>query len=469
MVVLIDETLTARGTPPHALGRPDMDAIVTAIRKRWHLDHTQRRQIGLLNRFLAHCRRDEDLQECWGDIPSTFALDLAKHRPRGTKSRTRDGDDAFRFVPQPIIDHLMDHLTLVQRRTPYLTAEARVMLFLQERCGRRTTETVRLKDDCISYDDQGSPYLEWERCKPPYTMGKRLPIHQETHDVIRDWQQIKRDHAVESHWLFPSVRRPGVDKPWNSSYLQARVQDLVAAVLEKAPYEGPAEGPEGNLIHFDLTKLDAYSFRHAFAQRFADATDSEGRSTTPPDVLQEYMGHSSFNTTMAYYKVTARRRKKALEAVTPRRLNLRGEVVPVDRERDGFTKVAVSLGHCTEPQNVAASGHGCMVDHACESCPFFLVDPLEREGMEAKRAALKVKLERARAINAQPHVLDHYEARIKDTTTIIEGIDAYVAGLPPAERDAIRHAIAQMADIRRRATAPRSIDLRHLLETSDDQ
>ena len=48
-------------------------------------------------------------------------------------------------------------------------------------------------------------------------------------------------------------------------------------------------------------------------------------------------------------------------------------------------------------------------------------------------------------------------------------IDAYVAGLPPAERDAIRHAIAQMADIRRRATAPRSIDLRHLLETSDDQ
>ena len=107
-----------------------------------------------------------------------------------------------------------------------------------------------------------------------------------------------------------------------------------------------------------------------------------------------------------------------------------------------------------------------MVDHACESCPFFLVDPLEREGMEAKRAALKVKLERARAINAQPHVLDHYEARIKDTTTIIEGIDASVAGLPPAERDAIRHAIAQMADIRRRATAPRSIDLRHLLELS---
>lgn len=468
MVVLIDEILTARGTPRDALGRPDMDAIVSGIRKRWHLDHTQRRQIGLLNRFVAHCRRDEALHEYWGDIPSTFAVDLAKHRPRGTKSRTRDGDDAFRFVPQPIIDHLMDHLTLVQRRTPYLTAEARVLLFLQERCGRRTTETVRLKDDCISYDNQGSPYLEWERCKPPYTMGKRLPIHQETHDVIRKWQQIKRDHAVESQWLFPSMHRPGVDKPWNSTYLQARVQDLVAAVLEKAPYEGPAEGPEGNLIHFDLTKLDAYSFRHAFAQRFADATDAEGRSTTPPDVLQEYMGHSSFNTTMAYFKVTARRRKKALEAVAPRRLNIHGEVVSADRERDGFTKVAVSLGHCTEPQNVAAGGHGCMVDHACESCPFFLVDPLERDGMEAKRHALRVKLERARVINTQQHLLDHYEARIKDTSTIIDGIDAYIDGLPEHEREAIREAIGRMADIRRRATAARHIDLRQLLEPSHD-
>jgi DNA-binding phage protein len=82
-----------------------------------------------------------------------------------------------------------------------------------------------------------------------------------------------------------------------------------------------------------------------------------------------------------------------------------------------------------------------MVDHACESCPFFLVDPLERDGMEAKRHALRVKLERARVINSQQHLLDHYEARIKDTSTIIDGIDAYIDGLPEHEREAIREAI----------------------------
>lgn len=468
LVKVIDEVLAARSTPRTALGLPDMDAVVCGIRKRWDLDHTQRRQIGLLDRFVSDCRRDEAIQEYWGDIPTTFALDRARHRPAGTQSRTRDGDDAFRFVPQPIVDHLMDNLILLERRTPYLTAEARMMLFLQERCGRRTTETLCLKNDCISYDDQGAPYLEWRRCKPPYEMGKRLPIHQETHDVIRQWQQIKRDHGVESEWLFPAIKRPGVDKPWNSTYLVDRLRDLVKVVLEHAPYEGPEEGPEGNLIHFDLRSLDPYSFRHAFAQRFADATDADGRSTTPPDVLQEYMGHSSFNTTMAYYQVTAKRRKKALDAVVPRRLNLNGDVVSVDRERDGFTKVAVSLGHCTEPQNVATAGHGCMIDHACESCPFFLVDPLEREGMEDKRHALRVKLERARVINAQQHLIDHYEARIKDTTRIIEGIDAHIDSLSESERGAIREALHRMADIRRRATAARQIDLRQLLEANDD-
>ena len=88
--------------------------------------------------------------------------------------------------------------------------------------------------------------------------------------------------------------------------------------------------------------------------------------------------------------------------------------------------------------------------------------------MEAKRHALRVKLERARVINAQQHLLDHYEARIKDTSTIIDGIDAYIDGLPEHEREAIRDAVGRMADIRRRATAARQIDLRQLLETSHE-
>ncbi len=159
----------------------------------------------------------------------------------------------------------------------------------------------------------------------------------------------------------------------------------------------------------------------------------------------------------------ARRKKRALESIPPRRLNAMGQAVAIDRERDSYTKVSVTLGHCTEPHNVKRGGDGCVLDHACESCPFFLVDPLERDGLTAKRDHMRIRLERARVINSPSHILDHYVARIADCNRIIAGIDAYVADLPDLERERIEAALNAMADVRRRAMAARTIDIRPLL------
>lgn len=469
--VVASGVLAERGTALASLGSQDMDAVVDKLFMRWDSSKEQSRGTTSLRELLEFARRRDEFADTWGQIPGRFAIDKARHRPTGSKSPARSGDEPFRFVPQPIIEHLMNCLGLLTRNDQYTgqpdayrTAEARAMLYMHERCGRRSSETVKLLDNCVSYDDAGDPYLEWTRGKPPYTKGKRVPIHQETHDVIRDWQMIKSEHGVSSKWLFPNIdTNSTVDTHWATDYLNRRLAELIEQVMTSARFERPVEGSDGNLILFDIRTIDPYSFRHAFAQRYADATDENGRPTTPPDVLQDLMGHVSFNTTMAYYEVSAKRRRKALDAVPPRRLNIRGEAVRVDRERDRFTQVAVSGGHCSEPQNVAQHGHGCMVDHACESCPFFLVDPLEREYMDAKRQALKVKLERARAIKAQQHLLDHYAARIKDCTTIIDGVDAYIEGLEPQERAALRTALESMAEVRRLSTAARAIDLRALL------
>lgn len=466
--VLADATLRQRKTPVHALGRADMTAIVNDIRARWSDPSIQLRRIGDIAKVLRHAREDGAQALFWNDVPPQFTVDPERHVARGHKtSAANNPDEPFRFVPQPIIDWVMDHLEILVRVDPYRTAEARALIFIHERCGRRTGETVRLMDDCISYDSQGSPYLEWQQGKPPWGKGKRLPMHQETHDVIKDWQQIKRDAGIESKWLFPSQKMVK-DHHYSAGYLGLRIAELLGMIAERAPFVGPVEGAEGNLIHFDLSTIDPYSFRHAFAQRLADATDSEGRPTTTPDVLQDYMGHKNFNTTMVYFTVTAKRRKKALSAIPPRRLNLLGNPVAIDQERDSFGKIAVTLGTCTEPQNVASNGHSCALSHACESCPFFLVDPLERDGMAAKRQHLKVQLERARIIRAASHMLDHYTARIADCTTIIDGIDTYIDGLEADERAVISAALEQMADVRRRATSPRRIDLRQILRVAQD-
>lgn len=461
-----DEALSLRGTPMHLLGLADMNAVVSFIRQRWPSERAQKRHLLWIERIVQYAHGDPELRKSWKRVPAAFAVDRRLHAPSGTKSASSNGDEPFRFVPQPIIDWIMDRLYLIDRGDPYLTAEARAMIFVHERCGRRTGETTNLKDDCLSYDTQLSPYLKWTEGKPPYGEGKRLPVHQETHDVIRQWQDIKAENGIRSEWLFPSQRYSGADRPYQTSYLQARLRDLITAVSEYDPFVDKVEGAEGNLIFFDLATIDPYSFRHAFAQRLADATDSAGNPTTPPDVLQEFMGHRNFNTTMAYYQVTYKRRKKALEAIPPRRLDIDGRVVPVDRERDGFGKIAVSHGHCSEPQNVAAHGQSCALEHSCESCPFFLVDPLERDGMVAKRQHIRVNLERARAIQARQHIIDHYQARIEACTIIIAGIDAYIDQLSDEEQALIRDVLASMEENRRRATAPREIDLRSVLRKS---
>lgn len=73
---------------------------------------------------------------------------------------------------------------------------------------------------------------------------------------------------------------------------------------------------------------------------------------------------------------------------------------------------------CLSPW-VTARNLRSMLSPACESCPFFRVDPLERAGMAAKRFDLNVQLERAAVIRAPQHMIDHFNARIRHCDAII--------------------------------------------------
>ena len=364
---VVDEVLLERAKTPDQLGSQDMDAIVRAVRAKWPAFTEQGHRLPMLWRLIEYGHKTDDLADVWSRISPRFGKNSATHRPCAGSANWKNPnpspnpDEPFRFVPQPIVDWMMDHLHLLSGDDDYRTMETRAMVFLQERCGRRPGETLHLRDDCISYDSTGHPYLEWNRIKPPRRAGKRLPIHQETHDLIRQWQQVKRDHRITSEWLFPLRNWHKRDAPYPTDRLTERIRELIAAVQQRAPFPETVSGAEGNLINYDPAAIDAYALRHAFAQRYADAVDAEGRSTTPPDVLQEMMDHTTFETTMSYYEVGAKRRKAAVAAISPRRLDILGNVVEVTRERDGFTRVPVSLGHCEEPQNVAMGGAGCVV------------------------------------------------------------------------------------------------------------
>ena len=206
---LVDQIVHERAKTPDQLGSEDMDVIVRAVRAKWPAFTEQGHRLPMLWRLIEYGHKTDDLADIWTAVSPRFGKNSATHRPHTQGADWKNPnppanpDEPFRFVPQPIVDWMMDHLHLVGGDDDYWTMETRAMVFLQERCGRRPGETLHLRHDCLSYDSTGHPYLEWTRIKPPKRAGKRLPIHQETHDVIRQWQQVKSEHGISSDWLFP--------------------------------------------------------------------------------------------------------------------------------------------------------------------------------------------------------------------------------------------------------------------------
>jgi hypothetical protein len=155
--------------------------------------------------------------------------------------------------------------------------------------------------------------------------------------------------------------------------------------------DSPDFDRDGQPLPFDRSLISGYSFRHTYAQRHADAG-------VAPDVLMALMGHEKIGTTMGYYRIPQKRRREAAELVgnlvidgnhlTIRPMTMRHRLAA---ER---STIAVPFGKCSNPQNVAAEGHGCPIRHRCFGCASFSSDPSYLP--EMRRRLLDLKAIRAR-------------------------------------------------------------------------
>ena len=80
------------------------------------------------------------------------------------------------------------------------------------------------------------------------------------------------------------------------------------AALERL--DGPERDRAGQPVPFPRERVVPYAFRHKNAQRHADAG-------TPVDTLKELLEHDTLRTTLRYYRVTARRKRAAQDALGP--------------------------------------------------------------------------------------------------------------------------------------------------------
>lgn len=259
--------------------------------------------------------------------------------------------------------------------------------------GRRPNELLSLGFSCLDTESVGGPYLIYTESKVTGGQQRRLPILTVVVDTVRAQQDHVRDRYPDTDpkdlRLFP---RPTMNPHGYHPSSAATFGKTLRTWVDRLPrLDSEVVGEDGNPLPFDRAKICAYSFRHTYAQRHADAG-------TPPDVLKELMGHEKIETTMGYYRIPQKRRREAAELVG--NLVLAGDSLAIGqmgqshRLADQRATVAVPFGKCSNPQNVAAEGYGCPIRHRCFGCASFSSDPSYLP--EMRRRLLDLKAARAR-------------------------------------------------------------------------
>jgi hypothetical protein len=367
-----------------------------------------------------------------------------------------------------VIDQLLDPAAL-QLLKDIAGADVRTMVELQARVGRRTAEVCQLRWGCLSFDEvidetgqlRPAPVLVHDMPKIA-VRGYHLPVDDETAQIIRTQQARTTarypDTATSQLALFPAPQHnPRGVKTFPTASFRDGLRSWLAAL--------PAlVGPGGE--RYDRATITPYSFRHSYAQRHADAG-------TPVEILAALLGHQKLTTTQGYYRVTQKRKRKAVDLLAALQLDRAGQrqrpaverLLDAEHLRDAVGQVAVPFGVCREPTNVKAHGHACPFRHQCFGCTHFRSDPSFLPELRGHLNRLLADRERLRAV--VPELADWARnaaipagEEIAAVRRIIDRCEQLLADLTDDERAATEQAITVLR--RSRAQLATSVPVRFL-------
>jgi integrase len=452
------------GEDPTVLGKDDITSFLVGLRAR--VNHGQlgayahARTVEFLRRFLRDCR-DLAPDERGGPLAGLRSGVVVAPEEVPLLPRRDPDDEIGDAVPDAVVAQLLDDANL-----GLLSDDGRRRLEIGLEVGRRPGELCRLAFDCLAYDERvtenGStetkPVLVHDMRKVN-VVGCRLPVHEHTAELIADQQAAVRarfpDTPSAELVLFPAIQRPkGGRRPIAST---GWAKELRRWVNRLELFEGRL-GPDGSLhllrdsngalVRFDPARVFPYALRHSYAQRHVNAG-------TPVEVLKELMGHDCLNTTSAYYRITADRKRRAIKTVMPFqmtvsgvRLALVGEPNDSDLGRYVLSETSVPMGSCVEPSNVRANGAACDFRYRCFGCAHFRTDPSYLPELRAYLS--KLLATRERLVAALPDLADW--AR-RDAIPASEEIDTVRRLITACE-----HALARL-DPPDRATVTEAIEL----------
>lgn len=453
-VGLLSDALAAGpggGHDPAAAGRDDIERFFHLVRGR--------RQPGgkpyaasTLQASVYHVRsflQDTAALGLLASVPPGFAI----IKGEGVKVARADRDVGRRSIPEAAIAELDSHLHLLGQHPVRGPAASlgpqmqRLAYELLRDTGRRVGEITRLRLTCIWRENDGSPWLIYDNAKAG-RLERRIPIFEALASSV---EQLAGQVAAlfpgtppDEGFLFPAQLQNRLGRrPMPGATLRKWLQTWVGQI---PGLTGQVFDDDGELRAFPQLRVHPHAFRHAYAQRLADAG-------TPLDVTQELMDHGSPMTTQGYYQVSRPRLRKAVHAV---------EAISVDRDGPrtrtaasadpvvtaGMRSVAVPYGRCREPSNVKAGGQQCPIRYQCPGCGHFESDVSYLPELRARLDELLRSREAGIAMGAAAWALPQQQ-EIDRYREMITAMEDQLADLGGEERATIEDAAVLLRQARR--------------------
>ncbi|MGI8416203.1 MAG: tyrosine-type recombinase/integrase [Nakamurella sp.] len=305
---------------------------------------------------------------------------------------------------------------------------------IQRDTGRRNNEVVSLSADCLQWDGE-QPVLIYDNHKAR-RMGRRLPIHHDTANVIQHWQQRRSTLPLPQEsacYLFPAPgarNRPSRKHLSKLTYAK-KFRDWLAAMPPLVDV-GLDEAGDARIV--DKATIKPYGLRHAYAQRHADGG-------TDVDVLRELMDHRSLETTAGYYQVSFKRKQEAIRLLAPTAIDRHGRSAGfADETVYELSSVAVPFGNCTEPSNVKAGGKHCPIRFQCAGCSYYRPDPSFLPAIAEHITELRADRELATATDAAAWVIGNIDDQLAAFTTVHDRLTTDLQAMPDDTRQAVEDA-----------------------------
>jgi integrase len=248
-----------------------------------------------------------------------------------------------------------------------LRVDQRAAVLVLMDCGLRATDTARLSADALISGSDGAPYLRyWNHKRRREAI---VPISDRAADAINTQRAWVQEHFPDCEWLFPRAVANGRGR-------QPMGYAFIWKTLARWAETLGLRDAQGNRF-----VLQAHAFRHTYATALVNG-DVDLVS------VQSLLDHDSPEMTWRYARLNKETLRRKWEQ-GQQRINIRGEVVPLDvdgdlsdaawaKEQVARAKQSLPNGWCGLPLV-----QSCPHPNACLTCPAFLTDqtflPLHRE------------------------------------------------------------------------------------------